>query len=55
MTRTGRMDLDALAYELHSQRLTNRAIAKWLGVTVAMAGRRVLRYERTVREKTAQT
>src|SRR5215207_11063019 len=43
-------DLDARAYELRQQGLTYRAIAKWLGVTLAMARRRVLRHERTLRE-----
>ena len=32
------------------QGLTYRAIAKWLGVTLAMARRRVLRHERALRE-----
>jgi hypothetical protein len=45
-----RTDLDQRAYELRQQGLTYRAIAKWLGVTVAMARRRVLRHERTLRE-----
>ena len=34
-----RIDLGQDAYELRQQGLTYRAIAKWLGVTVAMAGR----------------
>ena len=50
MTRNRRIDLDERAYELRLQGLTYRAIAKWLGVTVAMARRRVLRHERTLRE-----
>jgi predicted transcriptional regulator len=45
-----RADLDELAHELRAQGLTYRAIAKWLGVTLAMARRRVLRHERTLRE-----
>jgi hypothetical protein len=45
-----RTDLDQRAYELRQQGLTYRAIAKWLGVTLAMARRRVLRHERTLRE-----
>jgi orotate phosphoribosyltransferase-like protein len=45
-----RTDLDERAYELRQQGLTYRAIAKWLGVTLAMARRRVLRHERTLRE-----
>jgi hypothetical protein len=45
-----RIDLDQRAHELRQQGLTYRAIAKWLGVTVAMAWRRVLRHERTLRE-----
>ena len=45
MTRK-RTDLDQRAYELRQQELTYRAIAKWLGVTLAMARRRVLRHER---------
>jgi hypothetical protein len=45
-----RTDLDKRAYELRAQGLTYRAIAKWLGVTLAMARRRVLRHERTLRE-----
>jgi hypothetical protein len=45
-----RTDLDQLAYELRSQGLTYRAIAKWLGVTLAMTRRRVRRDERTLRE-----
>jgi transposase len=44
-----RADLDQRAYELRQQGLTYRAIAKWLGVTLAMARRRVLRHERTLR------
>jgi hypothetical protein len=49
MTRK-RTDLDQRAYELRQQGLTYRAIAKWLGVTLAMARRRVLRHERMLRE-----
>ena len=49
MTRK-RTDLDQRAYELRQQELTYRAIAKWLGVTLAMARRRVLRHERMLRE-----
>jgi DNA-directed RNA polymerase specialized sigma24 family protein len=45
-----RTDLDERAYELRQQGLTYRAIAKWLGVTLAMARRRVLRHKRTLRE-----
>jgi predicted site-specific integrase-resolvase len=45
-----RTDLDQRAYELRTQGLTYRAIAKWLGVTLAMARRRVLRHERMLRE-----
>jgi transposase len=45
-----RTDLDERAYELRAQGLTYRAIAKWLGVTLAMARRRVLRHERSLRE-----
>jgi hypothetical protein len=43
-----RFDLEQRAYELRQQGLTYRAIATWLGVTLAMAPRRVLRYERTM-------
>jgi transposase len=50
VTRKRRSDLDQRAYELRQQGLTYRAIAKWLGVTVAMARRRVLRHERMLRE-----
>ena len=50
MTSKRRIDLDARAYELRQQGLTYRAIAKWLGVTLAMARRRVLRHERMMRE-----
>ena len=50
MTGQRRTDLDERAYELRAQGLTYRAIAKWLGVTFAMARRRVLRHERTLRE-----
>ena len=49
MTRH-RADLDQRAYELRQQGLTYRGIAKWLGVTLAMARRRVLRHERMLRE-----
>ena len=49
MTRH-RADLDQRAYELRQQGLTYRAIAKWLGVTLAMARRRVLRHERALCE-----
>jgi hypothetical protein len=49
MTRK-RIDLDQRAYELRQQGLTYRAIAKWLGVTLAMARRRVLRHERMMRQ-----
>jgi orotate phosphoribosyltransferase-like protein len=45
-----RADLDQRAYELRQQGLTYRAIARWLGVTLAMARRRVLRHERMLRE-----
>jgi hypothetical protein len=45
-----RIDLDQCAYELRQQGLTYRAIAKWLGVTLPMARRRVLRHERALRE-----
>jgi hypothetical protein len=45
-----RTNLDQRAYELRAQGLTYRAIAKWLGVTVAMARRRVLRHDRIMRE-----
>jgi transposase len=45
-----RIDLDQRAYEMRQQGLTYRAIAKWLGVTLAMARRRVLRHERMLRE-----
>ena len=51
MTSKRRIDLDQRAYELRQQGLTYRAIAKWLGVDVSMARRRVLRYERTLREQ----
>jgi hypothetical protein len=34
-----RADLDQLAHELRAQGLTYRAIAKWLGVTLAMTRR----------------
>ena len=54
MTRH-RADLDQRAYELRAQGLTYRAIAKWLGVTFAMARRRVLRHERTLREAAKPT
>jgi hypothetical protein len=50
MTGQRRTDVDQRAYELRTQGLTYRAIAKWLGVTLAMARRRVLRHERTLRE-----
>jgi len=50
MTRKRRIDLDERAYELRQKGLTYWAIAKWLGVTVVMARRRVLRHERTLRE-----
>ena len=50
MTSKWRIDLDQRAYELRQQGLTYRAIAKWLGVTLAMARRRVLRHERMTRE-----
>jgi hypothetical protein len=50
VTRQRRSDLDQRAYELRQHGLTYRAIAKWLGVTLAMARRRVLRHERTLRE-----
>jgi hypothetical protein len=50
-----RTDLDQRAYELRQQGLTYRAIAKWLGVTLAMARRRVLRHERTLREAAKPT
>ena len=50
MTSKRRIDLDQRAYELRQQGLTYRAIAKWLGVTLAMARRRVLRQERMLRE-----
>ena len=45
-----RTDLDQRAYELRQQGLTYRAIAKWLGVTLAITWRRVLRHERMLRE-----
>jgi hypothetical protein len=35
------MDPDARAYEMRQEGLTYRVIAKWLGVTLAMARRRV--------------
>ena len=54
MTRR-RTDLDALAYELRAQGLTYRAIADRLGVTLAMARRRVLRHERSLREADQST
>jgi transposase len=54
VTSNRRIDLDQRAYELRQQGLTYRAIAKWLGVTLAMARRRVLRHERMLREE-AQT
>ena len=41
---------DARAYELRQQGVTYQAIAKWLGVTLAMAQRRVLRHERILGE-----
>jgi hypothetical protein len=44
------IDLDARASDLRQQGLTYQAIAKWLGVTVTMARRRVLRHERIMRE-----
>jgi hypothetical protein len=50
VTGQRRTDLDHRAYELRQQGLTYRAIAKWLGVTLAMARRRVLRHERALRE-----
>jgi orotate phosphoribosyltransferase-like protein len=55
VTSNRRIDLDQRAYELRQQGLTYRAIAKWLGVTVAMARRRVLRHERMLREEAAQS
>ena len=51
MTRKRRIDLDQRAYELRQQGLTYRAIADRLGVDVSMARRRVIRYERTLREQ----
>ena len=48
MSGQRRTDLDARAYEL--RQLAYRAIAKWLRVTFAMARRRALRHERTLRE-----
>jgi hypothetical protein len=50
-----RRDLDALAYELRAKGPTDRAIAKRLGVTLAMARRRVLRHERTMHEEAAES
>jgi hypothetical protein len=55
VVRHRRTDPDERAYELRSQGLTYRAIAKWLGVTVAMARRRVLRHERMLREVAKET
>jgi hypothetical protein len=45
-----RTDLDQRAYELRQQGPTYRAIAKWLGWTLGVARRRVLRHERMLRE-----
>jgi predicted transcriptional regulator len=45
-----RTDLDELAYRLRAEGMTLQAIAERLGVTLAMARRRVLRHERTLRE-----
>jgi hypothetical protein len=39
VTRERRTDVDERAYELRAQGLTYRAIAKWLGATLAMARR----------------
>jgi hypothetical protein len=50
MTSKRRIDRDQRAYELRQHGLTYRALAKWLGVTLAMARRRVLRHERMLRE-----
>jgi DNA-directed RNA polymerase specialized sigma24 family protein len=50
-----RADLDQLAYELRAQGLTYKAIADRLGVTLAMARRRVLRHERILREAAKPT
>jgi transposase len=55
VTLQRRTDLDKLAYELRAQGLTYRAIAKRLGVTLAMARRRVLRHEQTLREAAKPT
>jgi hypothetical protein len=55
VTSRRRIDLDQRAYELRQQGLTYRAIAKWLGVTLAMARRRVLRHERMLREEATQS
>ncbi len=55
MTSNRRIDLDERAYELRAQGLTYQAVAKWLGVTVAMARRRVLRHERMLREAAKPT
>ena len=46
-----RADLDALVHQLRAEGLTFQAIAEQLGVTQAMARRRVLRHERTLREQ----
>jgi len=51
MSSQRRADLDALAHRLRTEGLTYQAIAERLGVTVAMARRRVLRHERTLREQ----
>jgi DNA-directed RNA polymerase specialized sigma24 family protein len=51
VTNRRRADLDALAYELRRQGLTYREIGERLGVTDDMARRRVIRYQRTMREE----
>ena len=51
VTGQRRADLDALAHRLRAEGLTFQAIAEQLGVDVSMARRRVIRYERTLREQ----
>jgi predicted transcriptional regulator len=46
-----RADLDELAYRLRAEGMTLQAIADRLGVTLAMARRRVIRHERLMRER----
>jgi len=51
VTGQRRADLDALAHRLRAEGLTYQAIADRLRMDVSMARRRVIRYERTLREQ----